>query len=97
VAGLPYLLAVLAVVTTLALPVQNSLSRIAERQADQFALSITHKPETFITLFEKFAVQNLSTVSAPAWEEFVFYTHPSIAERIRMAENFQKQARQQLP
>jgi STE24 endopeptidase len=89
VAGLPYLLAALAVVTTLALPVQNSLSRYAESQADRFALSITHKPETFITLFEKFAVQNLSVVDAPAWEKFVFYTHPAIAERIRMAEDFQ--------
>jgi STE24 endopeptidase len=89
VAGLPYLLAVLAVVTTLALPVQNSLSRYAESQADWFALNITHKPETFIALFEKFAVQNLSVVDAPAWEKFVFYTHPSIAERIRMAEKFQ--------
>jgi STE24 endopeptidase len=93
VAGLPYLLAVLAVVTTLALPVQNGLSRIAEGQADWFALSITHKPETFIALFEKFAVQNLSVVDAPAWEKFVFYTHPAIAERIRMAEDFQKELR----
>jgi STE24 endopeptidase len=97
VAGLPYLLAVLAVVTTLALPVQNGLSRIAESQADWFALSISQKPGTFITLFEKFAVQNLSMVDAPAWEKFVFYTHPAIAERIRMAEDFQKQVGQQLP
>ncbi len=91
VAGLPFLLAVLAVVTALALPVQNGLSRYAESQADRFALTVSRKPETFITLFEKFAVQNLSTVDAPAWEKFVFYTHPSIAERIRMAEDFQGQ------
>jgi Zn-dependent protease with chaperone function len=88
VAGLPYLLAVLAVVMTLALPVQNGLSRFAERQTDWFALSISRKPETFVALFEKFAVQNLSVVDAPAWEKFVFYTHPAIAERIRMAEDF---------
>ena len=86
VAGLPYLLAVVAIVTALSLPFLNSLSRFGERQADRFALEVSHKPGVFIELFERLAVQNLSPVDASAWEKLIFYTHPSIAERIRMAE-----------
>lgn len=86
VAGLPYVMAVLAVVTILALPVQNSLSRFGERQADRFSLITSRKPEVFVELFERFAVQNLSVVDVPAWEKFLFYTHPPIVERVRMAE-----------
>ncbi len=86
VAGLPYLLAVVAIASLLSLPVQNAVSRYAERQADRFALEVSQKPEAFVQLFEQFAEQNLSPVDAPGWEKFLFYTHPSIAERIRMAE-----------
>jgi STE24 endopeptidase len=90
VAGLPYLLAVVTLATMLSLPAENGLSRYAERQADWFSLVISRRPAAFVELFEKFAVQNLSVVDAPAWEKFVFYTHPPIAERIRMAETSQE-------
>jgi STE24 endopeptidase len=90
VAGLPYVMAVLAVVTTLALPAQNSLSRVGERQADRFSLATSQKPEVFVELFERFAVQNLSVVAVPAWEKFLFYTHPPIVERVHVAESIEQ-------
>jgi STE24 endopeptidase len=98
VAGLPYVMAVIAVAMMLSLPVQNGLSRYAERQADCFALTVSQvagtggpgSAQVFIGLFEKLAVQNLSMVNAPAWEKLIFYTHPPIAQRIRMAENFER-------
>jgi STE24 endopeptidase len=90
VAGLPYVLALIAIVTTLTLPVYNGLSRVGERQADNFSLVVSQKPAVFIELFERFAVQNLSVVDVPVWEKLVFYTHPPIVERIDLAETFQE-------
>lgn len=88
VAGLPYILAVVAVVSMLAMPVENTISRFGESQADRFALDISRQPEAYIELFEQFARQNLSMVDAPAWEKFLFYTHPPIVERIRRAQTY---------
>lgn len=88
VAGLPYILAIAALVSLLAMPVENGLSRYAERQADWFALTASQKPVAYIELFEKFAVQNLSLVDAPRWEKYIFYSHPPIIDRIGMAEHF---------
>jgi STE24 endopeptidase len=90
VAGLPYIMATIAVVTILTLPVYNGLSRYGERQADHFSLVVSQKPEVFIGLFERFAKQNLSVVDVPTWEKLVFYTHPPIVERIDMAETFRE-------
>jgi STE24 endopeptidase len=90
VAGLPYVMAVIAVVTLLSLPVQNVFARYAERQADHFSLAVSQKPEDFIQLFEQFAVDNLSLVDVSLAEKIVFYTHPPIVERIEMAEAFRR-------
>jgi STE24 endopeptidase len=90
VAGLPYLMAVVAIATILSLPFQNGLARLAERQADHFSLVVSQRPETFIELFEKFAAQNLSVVNVPAWEKLLFYTHPPIVERVDMADRFRE-------
>jgi Zn-dependent protease with chaperone function len=89
IAGLPYVLAVIAIASILALPVENGISRFAESQADRFALTTSQNPTAMVELFEQFAVQNLSLVNPPAWEKLIFYTHPSLAERIGMAEGWQ--------
>jgi STE24 endopeptidase len=85
-AGLPYVMAIVAVVTTLSLPVQNGLARYGERQADYFSLSLSQRPEAYVELLEKLAVDNLSVVDVSVWEKLVFYSHPPIAERVRAAE-----------
>ncbi len=91
VAGLPYIMAIIAIATMLSLPFQNGISRFGERQADRFALTTSQKPAAFIELFEQFARQNLSLVDPAPWEKFIFYTHPPVAERIEMAEKAQQE------
>jgi|GEM_PF-1692740 len=91
VAGLPYIMAIVAIATILSLPVQNGISRLAERQADQFALVTSQQPAAFIELFEQFAEQNLSLIDTSAWEKYFFYTHPPIADRIQMAETWSEE------
>ncbi|MCB0213242.1 MAG: M48 family metallopeptidase [Anaerolineae bacterium] len=88
IAGLPLVLALVFLANTLALPIENGISRFGEHQADVFALTISQKPDASVSLFEQLAEQNLSIVEPPAWEKFIFYTHPSVAERIRFAETF---------
>jgi Zn-dependent protease with chaperone function len=89
IAGLPFVLAVIALASYLALPFENGISRYAEAQADYFSLTTSQKPQAMIELFERFAVQNLSLVSPPEWEKLIFYDHPTLAERIGMAEGWQ--------
>jgi STE24 endopeptidase len=81
-------LAILSLVTTLSLPVQNSFSRYGENQADEFALMVSQKPGVFVSLFEQLAEQNLGVVDPPTWEKVIFYSHPPITERIQRAENY---------
>jgi STE24 endopeptidase len=91
IAGLPFILALIAILSALMLPVENGLSRFGERQADEYALSVSQKPGAFVALFEQFAEQNLSVVDAPTWEKTIFFSHPPIAERIYRAEAIAKE------
>ena len=36
----------------------------------------------------KLAGQNLSEAEPPAWVRFMFYSHPTIAERVALADSF---------
>lgn len=88
-AGYPLLLAGLALVTLLSLPVQNGIVRAAENQADDFALEISQDPKAAITLFTGFTTLNLSRVDVPPWEQLLFHTHPSVGQRIEKAQRWQ--------
>lgn len=79
-AGLPLALALLAVYMTLMQPVNNSIIRQAEAEADAFGLAVAGEPHGFAT-----AAMRLSTyrkIHPGPWEEVVFYDHPSGYDRV---------------
>jgi len=69
----------------LALPLRNARSRTREREADRFALTLTQKPDAFISLQVKLARRNREDVRPSRWIELWLFGHPPTAERIGMA------------
>lgn len=67
-------------------PVQNLISRNAEREADWKALDSTRDPDAMKRLMEGFAETSLGNPSPPGWAKILFDTHPPLAERVAMAE-----------
>ena len=87
IAGLPALGLALGAFGLVTQPLQNLVSRWRERLADKYALASTGKPAAFATAFVRLANQNLSEVEPEQWVVFMFYNHPPLGERIKMAEN----------
>ncbi len=67
-------------------PIQNAVSRQMEREADRYALQKYDSQETFTSLMNRLAEQNLAVKKPHPWIEFLFYDHPSIDSRIRYAQ-----------
>jgi STE24 endopeptidase len=82
-AGAPVLFAVIATLSLLALPVTNTLTRIAESDADNFSLVYANEPDGLSKALVKTA--DYRAPSPPRWEEFLFYDHPSVERRVRNA------------
>ena len=80
------------VVSTLAMPVTNAISRAWERTADRAALELSGKPEAFVRAEVELSRTNLSEIEPGALTVFWFYTHPPVLERIRMGEEFARRA-----
>lgn len=72
------------------LPVVNSFSRHFEAQADAFGLRVTKNPDAAIRVFTKFAIENLNYPDPPLFLHIFRDSHPSLRERIQMAEQFKK-------
>jgi len=72
-------------------PLQNSISRYFEKQADITSLALTKDPDTQILMFEKLAKSNLSDVNPNKIIKYIIYTHPPILERITNAYNYKMQ------
>jgi len=80
IAGLPLLAALGSLYLFLMTPAINTISRTTEMQADYFGVNAVRKPDAFAT-----AILKLSTyrkLDPGAWEEAVFYDHPSGRTRI---------------
>lgn len=82
-AGLPVLGVVIAFIFVLATPITNTMVRMIETDADQFSLEHANEPDGLARALIKTAEYR---APSPSWlEEFIFYDHPSVENRIRMA------------
>lgn len=82
----PRVLAMVVVAGLLANPVQSTISRLVETRADMEALAATGEPEAFVALQRRLAVRSLADPTPPAWSQFWFGTHPTVGERVALAE-----------
>jgi STE24 endopeptidase len=85
IAGIPWLILVLALVMFVLQPASNWYSRRAETAADETALALTNKPQAFITLMTRLTDQNLNEVEPSRWAKLLFYDHPTYNDRIKLA------------
>lgn len=90
IGSFPILILVLFCFMLFSLPINNTFSRALERQADRFSLEITNNPDAFIRSMKKLAHQNLADITPNPVIHFLLHSHPSISERIRMAEGYLK-------
>jgi STE24 endopeptidase len=87
---LPYGILLLLIVQVVLLPPTNVLYRRYEAEADWVALRATDDPEAAQELFEGFSNTSLSDPDPPAWVHVLFDTHPTLLERIEMAEAYER-------
>lgn len=88
VAAMPLFAVAMAGVGLVAMPLGNMLTRRMERAADAYALSSTRKAGAFRSVMLKLAAQNLAEAEPPRWVRVLFQSHPSIAERVRHADEY---------
>jgi STE24 endopeptidase len=88
----PLVLFLLAVGTVVSTPVQNLLSRHVEARADVHALDLTADPAAFVNMQRGLADTNLSDPDPPAAWQWFFGSHPTVAQRVAMAEDWERLA-----
>ena len=84
-AGLPWLILVLAVFILMFQPLLNWYNRRIELEADRSALELSNNPQAFINLMTKLTDQNLSEAEPGRWAKLLFYDHPTYGERVKLA------------
>jgi Zn-dependent protease with chaperone function len=92
-AAVPLSLLVIVVLDLLSLPVYNLVSRHMEAEADWKALETTHDPASAEALFKQFTIQSLNDPDPPTWSYLLFDSHPSVEQRIAMAEAWKARSR----
>lgn len=81
--GLPVFAFVLGLLIVLAQPVVNTISRMGEREADRYSLEQVGLPDALSGALIKTAEYRYP-LAGPV-EEALFYTHPTVANRVRSA------------
>ncbi len=82
-AGLPVLVFIVALLAVLAQPVFNALSRYDETEADRYSLETVGLPDALASALVKTA--EYRNPRPHPLQEAIFYTHPSVERRVRMA------------
>jgi STE24 endopeptidase len=91
--AVPLSLFVLVALSLLALPVQNAITRHLEAEADWMALETTRDPGSARRLFQRFTATTLEEPN-PSFAEYVLLeNHPTVAQRIAMANAWEARRR----
>ena len=89
-AAMPLALLVLVVLSLVALPFQNAISRHMEAEADWMALQTTRDPDAMETFFRALATTSLGDPSPPTVAYLAFDDHPTLMQRIAMARAWER-------
>jgi STE24 endopeptidase len=74
-------------------PAQNAISRHYEAEADWIALEATGDPNSARQLFVGFVSTDLADPTPSFWEEQLFGSHPSVADRIALTQAWDQRNR----
>lgn len=85
-AAVPLVLALVAIGTLLASPIENTISRAIEARADRASIETTHDYAAFTAVQRRLATSALQDPTPPAWSQFWFGTHPTALQRVGIAE-----------
>ncbi|QZY28018.1 M48 family metalloprotease [Nocardioides coralli] len=80
--SVPTVLALLALFTLAAAPVENTISRKVELRADVESLAVTDDPHAFVGLQRTFTLRSLSDPTPPALSQIWFGSHPTVLQRL---------------
>ena len=83
---LPYGVLVLILLNVAITPITNVVSRRYEGEADWSALRAAKDPSSQTELFQEFAQTSLEQPKPPTWSYLFFDTHPTLMQRIEMAQ-----------
>jgi len=82
-AGLPVIMVLVALLSLLATPVVNTITRVNESQADRYSLQSVNLPDALASALVKTAEYRYPRPNAV--QEALFYSHPSVERRVRAA------------
>jgi STE24 endopeptidase len=87
--AVPLALLVVVVLQTVTLPLANVVSRRIEAEADWVALQHTRDPASARALFQNLSKASLSEPRPPTWAYVLLDDHPTIVQRMAMANAWQ--------
>lgn len=88
VATFPFIVLVLSCFALILLPLENLYSRYLKGRCDLYALESTRNPQAFISAMNKLSEQNLADKEPGTIIEYLFFDHPPISKRIKMARDW---------
>lgn len=84
--NVPFAVLVLTLLSLATTPIQNEVSRRYEAEADWHALNATRDARSASRLFQSFQRTSLEEPSPPLWDYLWLENHPTLMQRIAMAE-----------
>ncbi|HWG49149.1 MAG TPA: M48 family metallopeptidase [Candidatus Acidoferrales bacterium] len=101
-AALPMIFLIFSILGFFATPIESSVSRVLEHNADVYGLEVTHginanPQEAAAHAFQTLGELSLDYPNPSKLVVFWYYSHPTIADRVRFAHNYDPWAKGEQP